>query len=220
MPASSFGTWHNPKVSRRAVDPDLCSFPNCGAPIYLRKLCGGHYTQRRFRRELRPIHRTPEARFWSKVNKDGPIIRPELGPCWLWTGATTTWGYGKLKIPGPSREHIGAHRYAYEMTNAPPPAGFDVCHKCDNPPCVRPGHLFAGTRSDNMRDCVQKGRRRDRSGENSVTAKLTWKSVAEVRARAKSGEDYVSIAKSFGLDPTTVGCCVRYKSWINPPPLP
>src|SRR2546425_1245018 len=78
--------------------------------------------------------------------------------CWEWQGArgNNGRGYG-LVTPGKRRTH--AHRYAWEWTTGPIPPGMDVCHHCDNPKCVRPSHLFLGTRSANMRDCISKGRR-------------------------------------------------------------
>jgi hypothetical protein len=85
-------------------------------------------------------------RFWSKVDK--------TENCWEWTGALTPNGYGRLA-------HEGAHRVAYRLTYGDFDQGLFVCHRCDNPKCVRPDHLFLGTQFDNMRDCSTKGRRPD-----------------------------------------------------------
>lgn len=93
-------------------------------------------------------------RFWSKVNKHGPRAG-RLGRCWLWMGGCTQSGYGRFSIH--SRMHR-AHRVAWELTNGPIPEGICVLHRCDNPPCVRPSHLWLGTAADNQRDCVIKGR--------------------------------------------------------------
>ena len=96
-------------------------------------------------------------KFWPNVNKSGPIPAhvPEIGPCWEWTASTFKNGYGLFSISGnPSK----VHRWVYSVANGPIPEGFEICHKCDNRKCVRPSHLFIGTRSDNMRDCVAKGR--------------------------------------------------------------
>lgn len=115
---------------------------------------------------------TDETRFWAQVNKDGPIVRPEFGPCWVWTGLTMIWRkqtYGKFNVADPTRplrsrnrlarRHIPAHRFSYELANGAigDPMLF-VCHKCDNPPCVRPDHLFLGTPQDNIDDMIAKGR--------------------------------------------------------------
>lgn len=89
-----------------------------------------------------------EERFWAKVDKgDG---------CWEWTGGRANRGYGHVEpVRGQNRS---AHRVSWELTNGPIPDGLWVLHRCDNPPCVRPSHLFLGTHADNMRDMEAKGR--------------------------------------------------------------
>lgn len=88
-----------------------------------------------------------EKRFWNYVNK--------TGECWTWIGPRTKGGYGKLTVGGHNRM---AHRVSYEMEFGSIPAGFYVCHKCDNPPCVRPDHLFAATPKVNTEDSLKKGK--------------------------------------------------------------
>jgi len=89
-----------------------------------------------------------EVRFWRFVNK--------TDECWLWQGAKVgQGGYGNF---GVDKKHHLAHRVSYELANGPIPDGMWVLHRCDNPPCVNPDHLFLGTRSDNMKDAHQKGR--------------------------------------------------------------
>lgn len=87
-------------------------------------------------------------RFWGRVNRgDG---------CWEFRGGRTKKGYALF---GHSARRVYAHRFSYELsTGSPIPEGMLVCHKCDNPPCVRPDHLFVGTAGDNARDAVAKGR--------------------------------------------------------------
>jgi len=87
-------------------------------------------------------------RFWSHVAKsDG---------CWLWTAHVNRTGYGHFAL---SRSRgRSAHRVSHELNIGPIPSGMLVCHRCDNPRCVRPDHLFLGTPSDNMHDKVAKGR--------------------------------------------------------------
>lgn len=90
-----------------------------------------------------------QARFWDRVEKSDS--------CWLWTGAKVPDGYGTMSYEGVVRK---THRLSWLFVYGQVPLGMSVLHRCDNPPCVRPDHLFLGTQSDNMRDCASKGRRR------------------------------------------------------------
>lgn len=97
------------------------------------------------------------ARFWAKVDRNGPVPphRPELGPCWLWTGWRNPKGYGGCSV---HRVNRLAHRVAWELANGPIPTGHQVQHACDTPPCVRDSHLTTGLPSQNSADMVAKGR--------------------------------------------------------------
>ena len=98
-----------------------------------------------------PPTNTIEDRFWSKVRKDDG--------CWEWTASVNRRCYGWFHFGGKvERKALKAHRVSWELHNGPIPEGLWVLHKCDNPRCVRPDHLFLGDRTDNMRDCAAKGR--------------------------------------------------------------
>lgn len=86
-------------------------------------------------------------RFWDKVS------RPE--GCWKWTGVKNQFGYGRLRT---GKSMIVAHRVSWQIHNGPIPKGMSVLHKCDNPECTNPEHLFLGTYSDNAKDMVAKKR--------------------------------------------------------------
>jgi hypothetical protein len=88
-----------------------------------------------------------EVRLWSHVEK--------MDECWLWTGARTTNGYGRITVGGKGHQ---AHRVAWMLASGAIPDGLYVCHRCDVKLCVRPAHLFLGTQHDNMQDAKAKGR--------------------------------------------------------------
>lgn len=91
-------------------------------------------------------------RFWAKVDRQGP------DDCWLFTGARDGDGYGLITSEEGRDHQLRAPRVSYEIANGPIPAGRMVMHRCDNPPCVNPGHLRVGTTLENNRDKAAKGR--------------------------------------------------------------
>jgi hypothetical protein len=98
--------------------------------------------------------RTPQERFWTKVDKT-PGHGPN-GDCWVWTAATTGKdGYGRFYLDG---EYVLAHRVSWEWANRMLGEGDCVCHSCDHPPCVRPSHLWVGALVENSLDASAKGR--------------------------------------------------------------
>lgn len=146
-------------------------------------------------------------RFWEKV---------ETGSgCWLWRGTIKGGRYGVLNRGGKKDGQAYAHRVAWELTNGPIPPGMDVCHACDNPPCVRPDHLFVGTRADNMADMKRKGRHR--FGEGHQTGRLTDAQAREILRRALAGEPPGNIGVEFGVSASHVENIRRGHRWSHLP---
>jgi hypothetical protein len=120
-------------------------------------------------------------RFWSYVYKDGPIICPDLGPCWIWIGDRYLSGYGRI---GYNNRPGYAHRLSWIIHNETC-KDLDVLHKCDNPPCVNPEHLFLGTQKDNAQDMVIK--KRSLIGERNPRAVVSEKIVVELKRMWQTG---------------------------------
>ncbi len=151
-----------------------------------------------------------ENRFWSKVNKDGPVPShvPHLGSCWEWT-AYTSFGYGHFEVAG--NKPCRAHRYVWELTFGAIPKRLLVCHKCDNPRCVNPRHLFLGTHKINTQDAFSKGRMP--LGELHHQSKLCDESVLWIRRNWKRGSDSAQMAVRFGVSSVTIRNVVARRNW-------
>ena len=148
-------------------------------------------------------------RFWSKVDKSGE--------CWLWVGRKNrVGGYGEADSYWRRRQkQHHTHRVAY-LISFGDPGEFCVCHHCDNPPCVRPEHLFLGTRADNSQDMVAKGRARGGIllGELSPTAKLTTAEVIAIRERHARGDvSKAELARSYAVSQSLIRAVVFRKAW-------
>lgn len=166
---------------------------------------GGKTCSRSCGNKAKP-RRAVEERLWEKVDRSGG---PEA--CWEFNGARHTFGYGKIGIAGSGPRD--AHRLVWELTHGPIPAGMEVCHQCDNPPCCNPDHLFLGSRQDNVQDATHKGR--TTIGERNPMAKLTWEDVAEIRARHAAGESRSEIAERFGVTRGTVWLIYSGRTWTR-----
>ena len=160
-----------------------------------------------------------EERFWSQVHKgDG---------CWLFFGRRgKVHPYAAIWING---SRTSAHRFVFELTKGPIPAGMFVCHTCDNPTCVRPDHLFLGTAADNVHDMLAKGRanpphgdahpwRRHpelvRRAEANPNSKLTTPAVREIRtAWSQRKTSQRALADRYGVSPSLISKVVHRWVW-------
>jgi hypothetical protein len=168
-----------------------------------------------------------EARFWACVSPE-----PNTG-CWLWTGAfrrdSDKRGYGRITI---SDAAYPAHRLSLELaTGERPPPSIFACHKCDNPWCVNPGHLFWGTPADNVHDMNRKGRtvscpgdlngaRKHREavrrGERHYKTKFTREQVEQIKARRAAGERLKALAAEYGVAESCISRIANGVRWAAP----
>lgn len=142
------------------------------------------------------------------------------GECIVWIASKSRGGYGQFNAGkvGDRKVIAKAHRFAWIAQNGPIPPGQCICHRCDNPSCVNPDHLFLGSHGDNNRDMFSKGRgyildgSHIRGARNRRT-KLTEDQVAEIRRRAAEGEMGKVIAERFGVTPANVSSILCGKTW-------
>jgi len=146
--------------------------------------------------------------------------------CWNWIG--TLKGSDKLRQYGSitvgsrldgTRKQMSAHRFSYRVFNGEIPIGLFVCHKCDNPKCINPKHLFLGTRQDNIDDRESKGRNKTKTGEDSNLSKLNKTQVLLIRQLRQDGVPRKDIQKQLNIPYSQIKSILSYKSWkeIIPP---
>lgn len=144
-------------------------------------------------------------RFWGKVD------RKSDDECWEWTGSKLRGGYGNLRV---NKHTFQVHRYSYQLHYGEIPKGMLVCHTCDNPACVNPGHLFLGSHLDNARDKVAKGRQAKE--ECHSKAKLTRDDVIKIREMYSTGSYSMrKLCSLFGISYSDMNGIINKKYWRN-----
>lgn len=144
---------------------------------------------------------------------DHYLKRNDLTGCIEWTGHLVT-GYGQYRYRG---RDTYAHRVAYERAFGPIPKGLLVLHRCDNPCCCNPDHLFLGTHADNMKDKTSKGRQATMPGEKNPAAKLTPDDVITIRRLCNNGERQKDVGLMFGITQAAVSLIVTRQKWHHIP---
>ena len=139
--------------------------------------------------------------FWRDVTIGAPDA------CWEWQGKRKALGYGRCDRQGVLPES-GAHRVAYALLNGPIPSGLDILHKCDNPPCVNPVHLYPGTDADNKHDSVSRGRHA--FGTRQGSARLYPQAVIQIRA---SNGSVSGLARRYGVSRRAIQRVLKGRTW-------
>jgi hypothetical protein len=175
-----------------------------------------HQNEKSVRQKRTDAREADLRRFWSKVNKRDP------DECWEWKAGLDGSGYGAFWLRG---RQIGAHRFSFILANENIPDDMLVCHKCDNPLCCNPLHLWQGTHADNQLDKKLKGRGAigDKNGsvthpesrqkcENHANSKFTNMLAIQIRERGHK-EPHRKLAKEFSVSKSTISRLVRGDTW-------
>lgn len=194
-----------------------CSIDGCSGAVVAKGWCDKHY--RRMRRSGDPLAlrireaTSAESRFWEKVEKRGP------DECWPWLGYRNKLGYGYISSGGQRGTMLMAHRVSYEIGNGTIPDGLYVLHGCDNPCCVNPAHLRAGTPKENTHDAINRKRFKNpprMPGEKNTKAKLTEAQIEFIRHPANMlGRQ--ELARLFEVSPSTIDRVIANRTWKETP---
>lgn len=144
-------------------------------------------------------------RFIEKVEK--------TDSCWNWTAGKYRGGYGQFRRLVDGKWTMAkTHRYSYEYFKGAIPKGYQICHTCDNPSCVNPEHLFAGTHKDNMQDMVKKGRRSLKT-RNPQHRWLSKELAVQIREDHKQGLSYAELQEKYTQSKQQISRVVRGDIW-------
>lgn len=174
-------------------------------------------TAKRWRRVVGGVYRPERVadNFWKYVNRSGPTQQGMGTCCWVWTRGCGRAGYGSFYD---GERTVSTHRHSYTISVGPIPDGLYVLHRCDNPPCVNPAHLWVGTAGDNARDREAKGRGGNKGRTPSLTArllcaKLTMSDIIEIQDALSAGETPTNISRRFGVHAVSVRRIRDRKTW-------
>lgn len=196
--------WCNKHYARwyRSNTTNICKIEGCEGTVVGYGWCQMHYVRWK-------IHGDPN---YKKTLRD----RFELGftkridGCWIWNKSTKEGRYGQISV-GRKMERV--HRVSWNLYFGEIPSGMYVLHKCDNPLCVNPAHLFIGTQKDNMDDMIEKGREPNLRGERNGRSKLVENDVRGIRKLLLIGERQKDIAIKFGVSLNIVSYIATGKTW-------
>ena len=193
---------NNRRQKARKYEVRICSV--CGKSFNVRcdsktRMCSRECVAREATSKI-PV----EEKFMSRVLK--------TDNCWIWLGFKDKLGYGRFTF---NRKTYPAHRFSCILAGKPIPNNLFACHKCDNPSCVNPDHIFPGTQADNVHDAISKGRMMQK-GEDNCYSKLKNEDILEIREIYKNGSlCKAELARKFHIDKSHVRRIVSRELWAH-----
>lgn len=184
---------------QKAMNPPTCAVPGCDDLEASRSYCRRHYQNFLRTGDPRPYQELAVEEKIRRVGWDEVRVRPDLSPCWEWRGTRTDSGYGIFNSAVDGYTHARIHRVVYELSHGPLDQGAVIRHECDNPPCINPGHLRAGTNWQNSDDMVTRNRSghlyekyggRCRNGHD-----MTEPGAFRIRINKRNGREYRTCVK-------------------------
>ena len=196
------------------METKRCSIDGCSRRVLGRGWCAAHYS--RWRRYGDPTAGRDNRRPGSRWTLEELLAqtRPGDDGCMEWTGGRAKAGYGCTSHGG---ENWTTHRLAFALANGDLLPGLCVMHRCDNPACINPDHLFAGTKGDNVADMVAKGRKVTARGEAAGRARLTEADVLDIRRRHAAGESLRELGSCYGVSHVAILNVVKRRTWSHVP---
>jgi HNH endonuclease len=197
----------------------------CHAALTLRRddllAAPGNFQQHKTMASPKPVTSLSEK---DRIRFESSFLKGGESECWEWTGGKRPAGYGKFHI---RRRAFGAHRVSFALQFGDFPSEYSICHRCDNPGCVNPHHLFAATHAENMADMARKGRakapnknykitcpERIIKGEAHVASKLSESDVLEIR-RLRGSVKQKQLAERFGIGIAQVCRIQKGQQWAH-----
>lgn len=194
-----------------------CSVIDCNGKHKAKGYCAKHYERLRTHGDVNVVLKSNppiKKKEFLTINEMflSGFIKGDSDECWNWIKSKNQDGYGRMMW---ERKTYCAHRISYRFYFGDFDQSLCVCHKCDNPSCVNPNHLFLGTHKDNMIDRDKKNRNSGAKGEKNSKAKFNKKIVLEIREAIKNGESNISLSKKYKVGADTISNIKNNKTWSH-----
>jgi len=194
-------------VRENKMQKKKCTVNGCNEKHLALNFCNKHYL--RFKRGNQ-VEKKSAYEMTIKERLLNFCIIDKKSECWNWISSKNEKGYGAISI---KNKHCIAHRESYKIFIGKIPKKQLVCHRCDNPSCINPSHLFLGNDKINSDDKIKKGRLVSSPGSKNGNSKLNEKDVIKIKLKINKGYNLVALAKEFNVTPESIYYIKNNKTW-------